>query len=230
MTKICSLLACGFAALAWGTTTQALPLGEIKINYQHNGDGSYTYYVAIHNAGPIAPGVTTAPNHTIMNYHSFPPSVVAAGSKSLDDDANFVLFGLDTGTDTVDISDILDTEAFHGSAEQGFYDSDGDGVPNQVVAWHLPFYGWTTNDTVQPGEQILVSFTLNTEIKSFDTWVGGSDDAVIWNDHHTMLEDSYGIFDANDGQYVATFLSRTIVAKKLHGKHNNFKHREQYSH
>jgi len=221
-----SLLGLGFASLVWGTTAQALPLSEIKIDYQHNANGSYTYYVKLTNAGPIAPGVTTAPGHTIMNYHSFPPSVVAAGSKALDDDANVVLFGVDTGKDSIIVRDISDAGAFHGTEETGFYDSDGDTVPNQVVAWHLPFYGWTINDTVQPGERILVSFTLNAEIKEFDTWVGGSDDAVIWNDHHTMLEDNYGIYDADDGQYVATFLSRTIRATRLRQKHDEQHHRD----
>lgn len=221
------LFGCGLAALVWGTSAQALPLSEFKIDYRHNANGGYTYYVKLNNAGPIAPGVTTAPAHTIMNYHSFPPSVVAAGSKSLDDDANVVLFGVDTGKDSIIVRDISDADAFHGTEEQGFYDNDGDGVPNQVVAWHLPFYGWTVNDTVQPGEQILVTFTLNTEIKVFDTWIGGSDDAVIWNDRHTMLEDSYGIFDANDSQYVATFLARTIVAKKIREKHDDEHHRQR---
>ena len=41
-------------------------------------------------------------------------------------------------------------------------------------------------------------FTLSEEVESFNAWVGGSDDAYIWNAQHTMLEDEFGIYDVDE--------------------------------
>ncbi len=198
----------------------AMPLGDIHIAYWKNYSGQYVYFMAIKNTGPIAPEVTTPGNHTITNWQTFPPTQVSAGDKLLNDDENFVVFGLDTGRDDIVISNvqILDAQSkFHGQEEPGFEDHDNDGIPNQTVAWHLPFdNSWSLNDTVKPGHWIAVMFTLSKEVESFTTWVGGSDDAYIWNAQHTMLEDGFGIYDADDGLYLASFLTRKIQAKKYY--------------
>jgi len=85
-----------------------------------------------------------------------------------------------------------------------------------IVAWHLPFYGWTLDSTVKPGEKLVVKFTADKLITPMSFWVGGSDDAVIWDDTHTMLEDEFGIFDATLGTYVAPFFERPVMAKARH--------------
>jgi len=57
-------------------------------------------------------------------------------------------------------------------------------------------------------------FTLSEEITHFNSWVGGGDDAVIWNARNTMLEDEFGIYDADNGLYLASILTRKIQARK----------------
>jgi len=202
----------------------AMPLGDIHITYWENHHGQYTYYMVVKNAGPIAPGVTTPDDHTITNWQTFPPSQVPAGNKLLDDDENLVVFGLDTGRDDITISNVLTLDRrsmFHGEEEPGVDDNDNDGVSNQTVAWHLPFdNSWGINDTIQAGDWITVMFTLSEEVKSFNSWIGGSDDAYIWNAQHTMLEDGFGIYDADDGLYLASILARKIQAKK-HRDHDD---------
>ncbi|NOX93266.1 MAG: hypothetical protein GXP18_12695 [Gammaproteobacteria bacterium] len=204
----------------YSTNALAMPLGNIHITYWKNHHGQYTYFMVIKNTGPIAPEVTTPNSHTITNWQTFPPTQVPAGDKLLDDDENLVVFGLDTGRDDIIISNVLtlDTHSkFHGEEEPGVDDSDNDGTPNQTVAWHLPFDdSWGLNDTVKPGDWIAVMFTLSDEVKNFNSWVGGSDDAYIWNVQSTMLEDGFGIYDADNGLYLASILVRKIQAKKYY--------------
>ncbi len=196
----------------------AMPLGNIHVVYWENNYGQYTYFMLIENAGPIAPTVTTPSSHTITNWQTFPPIQVSAGDKSLDDDENIVMFGLDTGRDDIVISNVatLSTQSqFYGNEEPGFDDSDGDGVRNQTIAWHLPFNNsWSLNDTVKPGGWIAVMFTLSEEVANFTSWVGGSDDAFIWNTQSIMLEDEFGIYDVDNGLYLASILTRKIQAIK----------------
>lgn len=202
----------------------AMPLGSIHITYWEDQNGQYTYHMVVKNIGPIAPDVTTPADHTITNWQTFPPTQVPAGDKLLDDDESLVVFGLDTGRDDIIISDVHTLNAnskFHGEEEPGNDDNDYDGTPNQTIAWHLPFDGsWGLSDTISPGHRISVQFTLSEEVKSFTSWVGGSDDAYIWNVQHTMLEDGFGIYDADDGLYLASALVRTIKAiKRKHHVH-----------
>lgn len=207
-----------FLALICQKSAFALPLGSIKLVYFANEDGSYTYVFSVKNEGPLtSPKVTTPPDHIIKDWetgNSYP-----AGGKALADDKNLVLFGLDTRKDNVVISDIRNGfSAFKGSEEKGFADNDGDGKPNQVIAWHLPA-GFTLGQTLRPGQTIrLLSFTLNKEIKQFPYWVGGSDDTTIWNDNSVMLEDEYGHYDATQGKYLGTFITRSIKARKIEGR------------
>jgi len=205
-------------SMLYSINALAMPLGNIHIVYWGNGHGQYTYFMLIENAGPIAPEVTTPNSHTITNWQTFPPTQVPAGDKLLDDDENLVVFGLDTERDDIVISNVVTLNVqsiFHGQEEAGFDDSDGDGIVNQTVAWHLPFNSsWDLNDTVKPGDWIAVMFTLSEEVTSFNSWVGGSDDAFIWNDQSTMLEDGFGIYDADNGLYLAAVLTRKIEAKK----------------
>jgi len=202
----------------------AMPLGNIHITYWKDQHGQYIYHMVVRNAGPIAPDVTTPTAHTITNWQTYPPTQVPAGDKLLDDDKNLVVFGLDTGRDDIIISNVHTLDAnskFHGEEEPGVEDNDNDGIPNQTVAWHLPFDGsWGLNDTIKPDHWITVRFTLSEEVKSFNSWVGGSDDAYIWNVQHTMLEDGFGIYDADDGLYLASILVKKIQARK-HEHHNH---------
>lgn len=196
----------------------AMPLGDIHIAYWEDQHGQYTYYMLIKNAGPIAPEVTTPVGHTITNWQTSPPTQVPAGDKLLDDDENLVVFGLDTERDDITISNVQTLNPhsrFLGTEESGIEDNDSDGTPNQTIAWHLPFdRSWGLNDTVKPGEWIIVRFTLSEEVKRFNSWVGGSDDAYIWNVQHTMLEDRFGIYNADEGRYLASILARKIQATK----------------
>ncbi|VAW89580.1 hypothetical protein MNBD_GAMMA17-816 [hydrothermal vent metagenome] len=215
---ILSILFFYFSA-AYSVSALAMPLGNIHVVYWENSQGKYTYFMMVNNAGPIAADLTTSNNHTITNWQTFPPTQVPAGDKLLDEDENFVVFGLDTRRDDITISNVitLDSQSiFHGQAEPGFEDSDGNGVPNQTVGWHLPFNSpWDLNDTIKPGDWITVMFTLSEEVEHFDAWVGGSDDANIWNVQSTMLEDEFGIYDADNGIYLASFLTRKIQAIKF---------------
>lgn len=206
--------------LLLATQATAVPLPEAKITYVKNHSGTYTYFIRIENSGPIAPRVATPPGH--MAYGSG-GTAYPAGGKSLADDENLVFFGVDTNADDLTISDITNGGTlFHGTEERGWADSNGNGVKNQVVAWHLPFYGWTTDDTIRPSDAVMVTFTLNREVSGFNVWAGGSDDATIWVDGHEMVEDEFGIFDATDGEYLATLTERTADAKQAHGRKRCF--------
>ncbi len=195
-------------------SVSAAPLFDVKVTYKKK-DGNYHYTMKITNPGPILPNVTTPPGHTITDWRSplSPKPVYAADGKYLSDDENLVLFGIDTKSDDVTISAITDSPyyIFHGTEEQGFNDTDGDGSPNKVAAWHLPFYGWTVDNTVKVGRSIKVSFVLSQEIRNFDVWVGGSDDANIWNDGNAMVENEFGIYDATQSKYLASFMTRSNV-------------------
>ncbi len=197
----------------------ASPLADLKIVYIDNKDGTYTYFFGINNlAQPINTEFATPPNHMIFNRQS--QSMVPAGGKVLGEDENIVVFGIDTQNDDVVISDITNARStFHGSAENGFNDTDGDGSPNHVAAWHLPFSGFSLNDTIQTEKKSgMFSFTLNQEIGQFVYWVGGSDDTNIWNNENVMLEDNYGIYDASIGEYLATFVTRKVNAHKINNR------------
>lgn len=203
----------------YSTNSLALPFGDVDIVYWKNSKGEYTYVMEIKNTGPIVPGVTTPDNHTITNRQTSPPTQVPAGNKSLDDDENLVVFGLDTGRDDITISGIKTLNKgskFHGTEEPGFGDNDNDGAPNQVIGWHLPFdNSWELSDTVKLGKTISVRFTLSKKVKDFTVWVAGSDDAYIWNAQHLMLEDKFGIYNADEGLYLASFLRRGVRANRL---------------
>lgn len=189
-------------------SVHALPLGDIKIVYVDNGDGTFTYTFKVRNPGPpVAPTVYTAPDYQIYDRQG---NRYFAGGKVLDDDDNIVLFGIDTGTTDVRVSNIGDgSSSFHGTQEVGF---NG----NVVIAWHLPFSGFTLDDTIRPGRaEHGLTFTLDKKIKRFHYWIGGSDDTEIWNDQHVMIEDEYGIYDATTEKYLATFLTRETIAAKL---------------
>jgi len=194
----------------------AVPYADIDIFYQDNGDGTFTYQMNVHNQGPILPDVATPGEHMVY----VDKNAYFAGSKKLDDDENIVLFGVDTGETEIEISDIDDAgSSFHGTEEPGW-------LGTKVVAWHLPFFGWTLDDTIQPGNKLKgLSFTLNKEIKAFNVWVGGSDDASIWDEAHVMAEDQFGIYDATLEKYTATLLDRSIHAKKkykIYSRNSNF--------
>lgn len=206
-------------ALPWvmsivACSVSAAPLFDVKITYKKK-NGNYHYTMKIINAGPILPNVTTPPGHTITDGRSTvtPKPVYPADGKYLSDDENLVLFGIDTKNDNVTISAITDSPyyTFHGTEETGFNDADGDGAPNKVAAWHLPFYGWTLDDTLKVRRSIKVTFVLSQEIKNFDIWVAGSDDANIWNDANKMVEDEFGIYDATQKKYLASFTTRSNV-------------------
>lgn len=186
---------------------QAIPLGDIKISYVKNGNGTFTYTFKIKNAGPpVSPSVYTPPDHQIADRQG---NLHFAGGKVLDDDKNIVLFGIDTRRTDVLVTDIRDgSSSFHGTQEPGF-------AGTVVIAWHLPFTGYTLNDTIRPGQvEHGFSFTLNKHVKRFQYWIGGSDDVEIWNDQHVMVEDEYGIYDATDEKFLATFLTRETKATK----------------
>lgn len=196
----------GLSAIA--SSVQALPLGDITIGYVQNGDGTFTYSFKIRNPGPpVAPAVFTPPDHQIMDRLG---NSYFAGGKALDDDKNIVLFGIDTGQKDVVVTDIGNgTSAFHGTQEMGF-------AGTVVVAWHLPFSGFTLDDTIRPGQiERGLTFTLNKRITHFQYWIGGSDNIEIWNDQHVMVEDMYGIYDATSEKFLATFLTRATKARKL---------------
>ncbi len=197
--------------------TQAMPLAELKIFYWKNYNGSYTYIMKVKNNGPIAANVTTPANHQITRWlPDGSTTIFDAGDKYLTDDENLVVFGVDTKRDDLIISNIRDgSSAFQGEEEAGFFDSDNNGIANQIIAWHLPFFGWTLEEAINVDETLLVSFTLSEKVDEFDVWVGGSDDAVIWNDQHTMIEDEFGIYDGTDEVYLASFLTRKIKAKTI---------------
>ena len=204
--------------------SHASPFGIVKILYIDNKDGTYTYYMSVVNQSqPIGTEVATPPDHMIFNWQT--QSMVPAGGKLLSQDENVVVFGIDTENDEVEITAITDADtAFHGTAENGFNDSDNDGIPNRVIAWHLPFDGFTLDDTIQSESRAgIFSFTLNQEITQFSYWIGGSDDTNIWNDGNDMLEDNYGIYDASIFEYLATFLTRNVKARKINNR-NKIKH------
>ncbi len=134
-------------------TSHASPFGILEIHYEDNKDGTYTYYVSVVNLSqPIGTEFATPENYMIQGW-------LPAGGKSLSQDENIVVFGVDTGSDDVDITAITNANtAFHGSAENGFNDT-------RVIAWHLSFEGFTLDDTIQSEQTAGVfSFTLNQEI------------------------------------------------------------------
>ncbi len=182
----------------------AVPYADIDISYQDNGDGTFTYRMNLHNQGPILPQVATPGQHMVYVDNN----AYFAGSKMLDDDENIVLFGVDTGQTEIDISDIDNAgSSFQGTQELGWSGT-------RVVVWHLPFFGWTLDDSIQPGNKLRgLFFTLNKEVKEFKVWIGGSDDASIWDETHVMAEDQFGIYDATLEKYTATLLERPIQAK-----------------
>ncbi len=196
--------------------SNALPLGDVKMVYVENSDGTFTYYFRVLNMGPaIEPNVTTPADYQVFDWRT--QQSYFAGGKFLNDDANLVVFGIDTKSDEVEISNVTNgfPSNFNGAEETGFTDSDNDGIPNKVVGWHLPF-DFVLDQALPPEHSIwFISFTLDQAITDFNYWVGGSDDAKIWDDSHIMLEDSYGIYDATDEIYLATFLTRSLKAKKV---------------
>lgn len=190
---------------------QAVPLVDIKISVKKNDNDTYTYVIFLRNLGPVLEKLVTPPDHKITQWSASPPVEHPAGNKVLTDDANIVLFGVDTLSDDIVVDHIQDGgSSYHGTKESGFFDTDGDGIKNTTVAWHLPFYGWDLNDTVQPQESLRVSFTADQKLAEVNFWVGGSDDANIWNDPNIMLEDSFGIYDATQKKYLASFFERKV--------------------
>ncbi len=194
----------------------AVPLGNMQMVYVANSDGTFTYFAHLRNMGPpIGVDVATPPQHQIYDWRtqqSYP-----AGGKLLTENKNIITFGIDTKSDEVTISNVSNgfPSDFQGGEEDGFSDSDNDGVPNKTASWHLPF-DFTLDQALGQGHTIwFLSFTLDRAISDFEYWVGGSDDAKIWDDTHIMLEDNYGIYDATDGAYLATFLTRSLKARKV---------------
>lgn len=188
----------------------AIPLGDIKMVYFANPDGTFTYVFRVHNmAPPVSPDFRTPADHIVYDRTGTPH---AAGNKALSDDENLVVFGVDTGLPGVNVSKITNAKsAFHGTQETGF-------AGTVVVAWHLPFDGFELSDTILANEKLcFLRFTLDQEVTKFQYWIGGSDDTTIWNDAHTMTEDAFGIYDATDEKYLATFLTREVTAKKING-------------
>lgn len=204
-----------FLSLGLFLPLQAAPLALMKIKVHANTDGSYTYKIKLNNLGPILPELTTPADHTIFDWNT--GLEYNAGDKVLDDDENIVLFGIDTGRDDISIWDIHDGHSrFEGAEEVGFLDSDNDGTPNQTIGWHLPFFGWTLDDTIRPNKKLTeISFKADARITHFIYWVGGSDDATIWIDQDIMIEDRFGIYNASRGEYSAVFFEREIHVKKL---------------
>ena len=219
MKNIAFVLFFVLSMLGLQSSVHASPLADMKMLYVDNRDGTYTYFFIIKNLDqPIGTEFSTPPNHTIFNRQS--QSMVPAGGKNLSEDENIVLFGIDTQSDDVTITSVTNARtAFHGTAENGFTDTDADGVFNRVIGWHLPFDGFSLSDTI-PTEKTagIFSFTLNKEINHFVYWIGGSDDANIWNVGNVMLEDNYGIYDASIGEYLATFMTRKVRAIKINNR------------
>ena len=194
-------------------TANALPLGNMHLTYEINADGTFTYHFRLANYGPpLAPSVATPPDHQIWDWRN--QQFIQVGGQSLDEDKNIFVFGIDTQRDDIFISGVTSgsDSNFTGIVENGFADSDDDGTPNLVVGWLLPDF-FTPKQMLQPGETILhVSFTLSEELTEFVYWIGGSDDTTIWD--ADVLEDDYGIYDVSEDAYIATFLTRSITARK----------------
>jgi len=198
----------------FNTYVSAAPLADMEIEYEINSNGTYDYEIELKNMGPILEGVTTPPRHTVTDWSVVPPVGYRAGGKFLTDDENIVLFGLDLGRDDIVATNITARQSiFHGMLGNAWQDSDGNGIANKAVAFHLPFSGWTSDDTIKPGQELKIRFTLDKEVTEFMFWVGGSDDAFIWDDSSVMIEDDFGIYDATRGEYLATFSIRTVKAE-----------------
>ncbi len=158
-------------------------------------------------------------------------SVPVPAGTSLSDDANTFLFGIDTKRDDIEITNVVDAEGnFHGEEVPGFSDSDGDGIKNQVLAWHLPF-DFSEADMIAPGEVSGVySFTVSEKLTHFEYWIGGSDDTNTWNDGHDMGEGEYGIYDAtldengNPFGFLVTFITRSTTAVELNNANKVMHH------
>jgi len=211
----------GLACFSLTVSSFAAPYAELELKANKNKDGSYTYRLELENQGPVMINAATPPWHVV---YSMSGSALDAGGKLLDEDNNIVLFGIDTGRDDIEISYITDDDKpLHGSEEKGWADSDSDGIPNQVVAWHPPFGPWPEGTAILHGESVNVSFRANAKLDKVLVWVGGTDDNTIWVDGHDMGEDVFGIYDGTDGKYLSTFFERHINVKhkKRRGKRHH---------
>lgn len=205
-----NLLLTGLLVITVFNQVNAAPFADLDVTSKRTHNGIYTYTLIINNQGPVLIDAATPMNHTIeKDYVTYD-----AGGKSLNEDENIVVFGIDTGRDDITISNITNGgSAFHGTEETGWADDDYNGIFNQVVAWHLPFDGWEMSDTLGHGESITVTFQADARLDKVLIWVGGSDDNVIWINDHTMLEDKFGIYDYTLGEYLAAFLERHVHVK-----------------
>ncbi|MFC1749676.1 hypothetical protein ACFL2V_12820 [Pseudomonadota bacterium] len=190
----------------------ATPTYDVQMEHQTNGSGGYTYTFSIENLGPVS-GQTTFGGYSVTDYSDF--TVYDASNKSLDQDNNIVRFGIDTGRDDVVITNIADALSFDGEELPdylSFTDSDNDGIKNQNLAWALPNF-FTMGQTLDVGDILnSISFDVDELITDFTFWAVGSDDNYIWNENHTMLVDGFGIFDATDGEYLATTMEKQVTS------------------
>jgi len=195
----------------------ALPLADVELRYVDNHDGTWTYAMTVTNAGPVALAVATPGDYVLTSWQM---GDFEAGGRLLNQDENIVSFGIDTGTDEVNVFDLRAGESsFHGTLEDAWQDHDGDGIPNVSVAWHLPFYDWTLDEAILPRESLSsIRFTTDRKLEKVVFWAVGSDDTVIWHDSHLVVEDPYGIYDTVDGQYLATFFGRALEPQHVHSR------------
>ena len=136
----------GIALLSIAGLANAAPYAELEVDAKKTHLDEYTYTLTITNQGPIL------------------EDAVTPEGKSLKQDENIVVFGIDTGRDDIVISNITNGDSiFNGTEEMGW-------SGNQVVAWHLPFdNAWTLDDTLQHGKTLKVSFTTNARLEKLLT-------------------------------------------------------------
>ena len=190
----------------------AIPIGDMEIVYIKTLDNHFRYFFVVENVGPpLNTPVSTPPDYFIFGNPNYP-----AGSKPLDDDEYITLFGLDTRRDDVVISNITNAGTdFSGSASTGFADSDNDGIPNQIIGFHLPDV-FTLDQALAVNETAGVfSFEIDQEVNEFEFWVGGSDDTLIYDPTGQMLHDAYGLYDVEEETYLATFYTQRLNARRV---------------
>jgi hypothetical protein len=194
-----------FSSLAV-TPSSATPVGHIEMVYFRNHDGTVSYFFKLTNVGPpLFTDYSTPPGHTLRAFNG---TTLEAGGKSLNEDRYVVDFGIDTLADDLTITKIRNSATvFNGAVARGFHDTDGDGTPNQAIAWHLPDT-FTQEQTIEPGEtRGIFTFTLNREVKEFEVFIGATDDINTYMTFPAAGIDDYGDYDAALQRYFATFLT-----------------------
>jgi hypothetical protein len=197
------------AGAAW-----ASPVGHMEMVYFDNRNGTLTYYFKLTNAGPpLFTDFSTPPGHTLFAFNG---TMLDAGGKSLSEDQYFIDFGIDTLRDDLVITRITNAgTAFTGFVANAFHDTDGDGIRNQALAWHLPDI-FTQEQTIEPGEtRGVFSFTLNREATDFELFVSGTDDIDVYMTFPVAGVDDYGFYDGALQRYFGTHLTLPLRAREV---------------